>query len=217
MLCSFFSLKQYLIIWQTWVVVKSTVLTTQNHSFFVPGKPQSVESSERVQLSGTYNVRKGKLQLPVNRWTRRQVILCGTCLIVSSVKQSQTGKMHILPLIGGKVCLSHTTTGHDWNHISSWFYGDVMWWYDIMSLWSREWPDKVSHYPLQMSPCAVKFVLDDISPSAIVCPLVWHLVMLPALFVSAQDQTEMVQARLLKVKMLWAFCRDFFCCCLFLI
>uniref|UniRef100_A0A674N2Z7 protein-serine/threonine phosphatase n=1 Tax=Takifugu rubripes TaxID=31033 RepID=A0A674N2Z7_TAKRU len=70
---------------------------------FYAGKPQSIESSERVQLSGTYNVRKGKLQLPVNRWTRRQVILCGTCLIVSSVKESQTGKMHILPLIGGKM------------------------------------------------------------------------------------------------------------------
>uniref|UniRef100_A0A4W5MEC3 PH domain leucine-rich repeat-containing protein phosphatase 2 n=1 Tax=Hucho hucho TaxID=62062 RepID=A0A4W5MEC3_9TELE len=70
---------------------------------FYAGKPHSIESSERVQLSGTYNVRKGKLQLPVNRWTRRQVILCGTCLIVSSVKDSHTGKMHILPLIGGKV------------------------------------------------------------------------------------------------------------------
>ncbi|CAF91595.1 unnamed protein product, partial [Tetraodon nigroviridis] len=83
------------------------------------GKPQSIESSERVQLSGTYNVRKGKLQLPVNRWTRRQVILCGTCLIVSSVKESQTGKMHILPLIGGKVeevkkhnhCLAFSSAG----------------------------------------------------------------------------------------------------------
>uniref|UniRef100_A0A4W5KIX5 protein-serine/threonine phosphatase n=1 Tax=Hucho hucho TaxID=62062 RepID=A0A4W5KIX5_9TELE len=70
---------------------------------FYAGKPHSIESSERVQLSGTYNVRKGKLQLPVNRWTRRQVILCGTCLIVSSIKDSHTGKMHILPLIGGKV------------------------------------------------------------------------------------------------------------------
>ncbi|XP_055722648.1 PH domain leucine-rich repeat-containing protein phosphatase 1-like [Salvelinus fontinalis] len=70
---------------------------------FYAGKPHSIESSERVQLSGTYNVRKGKLLLPVNRWTRRQVILCGTCLIVSSVKDSNTGKMHILPLIGGKV------------------------------------------------------------------------------------------------------------------
>uniref|UniRef100_A0A8C7NHE6 protein-serine/threonine phosphatase n=1 Tax=Oncorhynchus mykiss TaxID=8022 RepID=A0A8C7NHE6_ONCMY len=70
---------------------------------FYAGKPHSIESSERVQLSGTYNVRKGKLLLPVNRWTRRQVILCGTCLIVSSVKDSHTGKMHILPLIGGKV------------------------------------------------------------------------------------------------------------------
>ncbi|XP_072297682.1 PH domain leucine-rich repeat protein phosphatase 1 [Eucyclogobius newberryi] len=86
---------------------------------FYAGKPQTVESSERVQLSGTYNVRKGKLQLPVNRWTRRQVILCGTCLIVSSVKESQTGKMHVLPLIGGKVeevkkhshCLAFSSAG----------------------------------------------------------------------------------------------------------
>ncbi|CAL8279523.1 unnamed protein product [Lota lota] len=86
---------------------------------FYAGKPQSIECSERVQLSGTYNVRKGKLQLPVNRWTRRQVILCGTCLIVSSVKESQTGKMHILPLIGGKVeevkkhshCLAFSSAG----------------------------------------------------------------------------------------------------------
>uniref|UniRef100_A0A8C9XG39 protein-serine/threonine phosphatase n=1 Tax=Sander lucioperca TaxID=283035 RepID=A0A8C9XG39_SANLU len=86
---------------------------------FYAGKPQSIESSERIQLSGTYNVRKGKLQLPVNRWTRRQVILCGTCLIVSSVKESQTGKMHILPLIGGKVeevkkhnhCLAFSSAG----------------------------------------------------------------------------------------------------------
>uniref|UniRef100_A0A673JB88 PHLPP-like RA domain-containing protein n=1 Tax=Sinocyclocheilus rhinocerous TaxID=307959 RepID=A0A673JB88_9TELE len=74
---------------------------------FYAGKPCSIESSERIQLSGTYNVRKGKLQLPVNRWSRRQVILCGTCLMVSSVKASHTGKMHILPLIGGKVMNSH--------------------------------------------------------------------------------------------------------------
>ncbi|XP_068196831.1 PH domain leucine-rich repeat-containing protein phosphatase 1 [Antennarius striatus] len=86
---------------------------------FYAGKPQSIENTERVQLSGTYNVRKGKLQLPVNRWTRRQVILCGTCLIVSSIKESQTGKMHILPLIGGKVeevkkhnhCLAFSSAG----------------------------------------------------------------------------------------------------------
>uniref|UniRef100_H9GIC3 protein-serine/threonine phosphatase n=1 Tax=Anolis carolinensis TaxID=28377 RepID=H9GIC3_ANOCA len=66
-----------------------------------------------------YNVRKGKMHLPVNRWTRRQVILCGTCLIVSSVKESQTGKMHVLPLIGGKVeevkkhqhCLAFSSSG----------------------------------------------------------------------------------------------------------
>ncbi|KAI1901335.1 hypothetical protein AGOR_G00033250 [Albula goreensis] len=86
---------------------------------FYAGKPQSVEGSERVQLSGTFNVRKGKMQLPVSRWTPRRVILCGTCLIVSSVKDSQAGKMHILPLIGGKVeevkrhnhCLAFSSAG----------------------------------------------------------------------------------------------------------
>ncbi|KAI9545040.1 hypothetical protein NQZ68_039768 [Dissostichus eleginoides] len=70
---------------------------------FYFGKPRSVGGSERVQLSGVFNVRKGKLALPVNRWSRRQVTLSGTCLIVSSVKHAHTGKMHILPLIGGKV------------------------------------------------------------------------------------------------------------------
>ncbi|KAG8442479.1 hypothetical protein GDO86_011320 [Hymenochirus boettgeri] len=86
---------------------------------FYTGKTNSGSFSERTQLSGTYNVRKGKMQLPVNRWTRRQVILCGTCLIVSSVKESLTGKMHILPLIGGKVeevkkhqhCLAFSSSG----------------------------------------------------------------------------------------------------------
>uniref|UniRef100_A0AAY4AW62 protein-serine/threonine phosphatase n=1 Tax=Denticeps clupeoides TaxID=299321 RepID=A0AAY4AW62_9TELE len=86
---------------------------------FYAGKPITMEITERVQLSGLYNVRKGKLQLPVNRWSRRQVILCGTCLMVSSVKASHTGKMHILPLIGGKVeevkkhshCLAFSSSG----------------------------------------------------------------------------------------------------------
>ncbi|XP_069814224.1 PH domain leucine-rich repeat-containing protein phosphatase 1 [Dendropsophus ebraccatus] len=86
---------------------------------FYAGKPNGTGMSDRTQLSGTYNVRKGKMQLPVNRWTRRQVILCGTCLIVSSIKESQTGKMHILPLIGGKVeevkkhqhCLAFSSSG----------------------------------------------------------------------------------------------------------
>ncbi|XP_062850475.1 PH domain leucine-rich repeat-containing protein phosphatase 1 [Trichomycterus rosablanca] len=86
---------------------------------FYAGKPDNMASSERVQLSGTYNVRKGKLQLPVNRWSRRHVILCGTCLMVSSVKASHAGKMHILPLIGGKVeevkkhshCLAFSSAG----------------------------------------------------------------------------------------------------------
>uniref|UniRef100_A0A8C0J4F7 PHLPP-like RA domain-containing protein n=1 Tax=Chelonoidis abingdonii TaxID=106734 RepID=A0A8C0J4F7_CHEAB len=74
---------------------------------FYAGKPHSTGNSERIQLSGMYNVRKGKMHLPVNRWTRRQVILCGTCLIVSSVKESQIGKMHVLPLIGGKFSEFH--------------------------------------------------------------------------------------------------------------
>ncbi|KAM3929474.1 PH domain leucine-rich repeat-containing protein phosphatase 1 isoform 2-T2 [Leptodactylus fuscus] len=86
---------------------------------FYAGKPNGPGMSDRTQLSGTYNVRKGKMQLPVNRWTRRQVILCGTCLIVSSVKESQTGKMHVLPLIGGKIeevkkhqhCLAFSSSG----------------------------------------------------------------------------------------------------------
>ncbi|XP_034617986.1 PH domain leucine-rich repeat-containing protein phosphatase 1 [Trachemys scripta elegans] len=86
---------------------------------FYAGKPHSTGNSERIQLSGMYNVRKGKMHLPVNRWTRRQVILCGTCLIVSSVKESQIGKMHVLPLIGGKVeevkkhqhCLAFSSSG----------------------------------------------------------------------------------------------------------
>ncbi|XP_076010618.1 PH domain leucine-rich repeat protein phosphatase 1-like [Genypterus blacodes] len=70
---------------------------------FYFGKPRSVGGSERVHLTGVFNVRKGKLALPVNRWSKRQVTLSGTCLIVSSVKYAHTGKMHILPLIGGKV------------------------------------------------------------------------------------------------------------------
>ncbi|XP_047442548.1 PH domain leucine-rich repeat protein phosphatase 1-like [Mugil cephalus] len=86
---------------------------------FYFGKPRSVGGSERVQLSGVFNVRKGKLALPVNRWSRRQVTLSGTCLIVSSVKHAHTGKMHILPLIGGKVeevkrhshCLAFSSAG----------------------------------------------------------------------------------------------------------
>ncbi|XP_062311620.1 PH domain leucine-rich repeat protein phosphatase 1-like isoform X2 [Osmerus eperlanus] len=70
---------------------------------FYAGKPRSAGSSERVQLSGVFNVRKGKLALPVSRWSRRQVTLSGTCLFVSSVKHAHTGKMHILPLVGGKM------------------------------------------------------------------------------------------------------------------
>ncbi|XP_078055913.1 PH domain leucine-rich repeat-containing protein phosphatase 1 [Mustelus asterias] len=84
---------------------------------FYAGKPYSIDHLERIQLCGFFNVRKGKIQL--HKWTKRQVILCGTCLIVSSVKDSQSGKMHVLPLIGGKVeevkkhqyCLAFTSSG----------------------------------------------------------------------------------------------------------
>uniref|UniRef100_A0A4W3JFZ0 PH domain leucine-rich repeat-containing protein phosphatase 2 n=2 Tax=Callorhinchus milii TaxID=7868 RepID=A0A4W3JFZ0_CALMI len=65
------------------------------------GKPSSVEQLDRIHLSGVFSVRKGKTQL--HKWSERQVILCGTCLIVSSVKECQMGKMHVLPLTGGKV------------------------------------------------------------------------------------------------------------------
>lgn len=68
---------------------------------FSSEKPCQVEQLDRILLSGVYNVRKGKTQL--HKWAERLVILCGTCLIVSSVKDSHTGKMHILPLVGGKV------------------------------------------------------------------------------------------------------------------
>lgn len=145
------------------------------------GKPQSVESSERVQLSGTYNVRKGKLQLPVNRWTRRQVILCGTCLIVSSIKDSQTGKMHILPLIGGKVRQSRTTTTRpDWYRAVVCLILVV---YDVDDLDSeltyhviREWPGSASIITLPVPwTCHI--------PEAI-CPFVTPTLMHPVCFVS---------------------------------
>ncbi|KAB1273417.1 PH domain leucine-rich repeat-containing protein phosphatase 2 [Camelus dromedarius] len=64
-------------------------------------KPCQMDHLDRILLSGIYNVRKGKTQL--HKWAERLVVLCGTCLIVSSVKDCQTGKMHILPLVGGKV------------------------------------------------------------------------------------------------------------------
>ncbi|KAK2085403.1 PH domain leucine-rich repeat-containing protein phosphatase 2 [Saguinus oedipus] len=64
-------------------------------------KPCQMDHLDRILLSGIYNVRKGKTQL--HKWAERLVVLCGTCLIVSSVKDCQTGKMHILPLVGGKI------------------------------------------------------------------------------------------------------------------
>lgn len=68
---------------------------------FPPECPVNADQQERTLLKGMFSVRKGKSQL--HKWAERQVILCGTCLIVASVKDSMTGKMHILPLVGGKV------------------------------------------------------------------------------------------------------------------
>ncbi|KAM3625790.1 uncharacterized protein V6R79_017634 [Siganus canaliculatus] len=68
---------------------------------FYSERPVNADQQERTLLKGVFNVRKGKSQL--HKWAERQVILCGTCLIVASVKDSLTGKMHILPLVGGKV------------------------------------------------------------------------------------------------------------------
>ncbi|XP_055001386.1 PH domain leucine-rich repeat-containing protein phosphatase 2 [Sorex araneus] len=68
---------------------------------FYGEKPCQMDHLDRILLSGICNVRKGKTQL--HKWAERLVVLCGTCLIVSSVKDCQTGKMHILPLVGGKV------------------------------------------------------------------------------------------------------------------
>ncbi|XP_068174471.1 PH domain leucine-rich repeat-containing protein phosphatase 2 [Antennarius striatus] len=68
---------------------------------FYSERPVNADRQERTLLKGVFSVRKGKSQL--HKWAERQVILCGTCLIVASVKDSLTGKMHILPLVGGKV------------------------------------------------------------------------------------------------------------------
>ncbi|KAF3832630.1 hypothetical protein F7725_026295 [Dissostichus mawsoni] len=68
---------------------------------FYSERPVNADQQERTLLKGVFSVRKGKSQL--HKWAERQVILCGTCLIVASVKDCLTGKMHILPLVGGKV------------------------------------------------------------------------------------------------------------------
>lgn len=68
---------------------------------FYSERPVNADQQERSLLKGVFSVRKGKTQL--HKWAERQVILCGTCLIVASVKDSLIGKMHIMPLIGGKV------------------------------------------------------------------------------------------------------------------
>uniref|UniRef100_A0A671XU05 PH domain leucine-rich repeat-containing protein phosphatase 2 n=1 Tax=Sparus aurata TaxID=8175 RepID=A0A671XU05_SPAAU len=67
---------------------------------FYSGEYRPTGNHHSQPLLSAY-VRKGKSQL--HKWAERQVILCGTCLIVASVKDSLTGKMHILPLVGGKV------------------------------------------------------------------------------------------------------------------
>ncbi|XP_072321920.1 PH domain leucine-rich repeat-containing protein phosphatase 2 [Eucyclogobius newberryi] len=68
---------------------------------FYSERPANADQQERTLLKGVFSVRKGKTQL--HKWAERQVILCGTCLIVASVKDSLMGKMHIMPLVGGKV------------------------------------------------------------------------------------------------------------------
>ncbi|XP_076012271.1 PH domain leucine-rich repeat-containing protein phosphatase 2 [Genypterus blacodes] len=68
---------------------------------FYSERPVNADQQERTLLKGVFSVRKGKTQL--HKWAERQVILCGTCLIVASVKDCLTGKMHILSLVGGKV------------------------------------------------------------------------------------------------------------------
>ncbi|KAG2469813.1 PHLP2 phosphatase, partial [Polypterus senegalus] len=68
---------------------------------FYSERPNNADQLEWILLKGIFSVRKGKTQL--HKWAERQVILCGTCLIVASVKESFSGKMHILPLVGGKV------------------------------------------------------------------------------------------------------------------
>uniref|UniRef100_A0A1A8P7K1 PH domain leucine-rich repeat-containing protein phosphatase 2 n=1 Tax=Nothobranchius rachovii TaxID=451742 RepID=A0A1A8P7K1_9TELE len=68
---------------------------------FYSERPANPDQQERTLLKGVFSVRKGKTQL--HKWAERQVIFCGTCLIVASVKDSLAGKMHILPLVGGKV------------------------------------------------------------------------------------------------------------------
>ncbi|CAL9701878.1 unnamed protein product [Knipowitschia caucasica] len=68
---------------------------------FYSERPVNADQQERTLLQGVFSVRKGKTQL--HKWAERQVVLCGTSLIVASVKDSLTGKMHIMPLVGGKV------------------------------------------------------------------------------------------------------------------
>ncbi|XP_059927962.1 PH domain leucine-rich repeat-containing protein phosphatase 2 [Gadus macrocephalus] len=68
---------------------------------FYSERPVNVDQRDRALLRGVFSVRKGKTQL--HKWAERQVILCGTCLTVASVKDREEGKMHILPLVGGKV------------------------------------------------------------------------------------------------------------------
>ncbi|CAM9573261.1 unnamed protein product [Lampetra planeri] len=81
------------------------------------GKPEVLEHEARVALSGMFSVRKGRTQL--HKWSERRVVLCGTCLLVSSLRESLQGKLHVIPLIGGKVeevrkrqhCLAFSSAG----------------------------------------------------------------------------------------------------------
>uniref|UniRef100_A0A7N8XFR1 PH domain leucine-rich repeat-containing protein phosphatase 2 n=1 Tax=Mastacembelus armatus TaxID=205130 RepID=A0A7N8XFR1_9TELE len=103
---------------------------------------------ERTLLTGVFNVRKGKTQL--HKWAERQVILCGTCLIVASVKDSLTGKMHILPLVGGKVeevkrrqhCLMFSSAG---SQAQAYFVS-----FDTLADYQR-WHRQASKYTMHMA------------------------------------------------------------------
>ncbi|OCT56542.1 PH domain leucine-rich repeat-containing protein phosphatase 2 [Xenopus laevis] len=118
---------------------------------FYSEMPIPVEQLDRILLSGEFMVRKGKTQL--HKWAERQVALCGTSLIVSSVKDCQAGKMHILPLVGGKIeeikrrpqCLAFYSAGaqaHTY-HISFDSTADYQRWYRQASIVVSQRPGTV--------------------------------------------------------------------------
>ncbi|OCT82355.1 hypothetical protein XELAEV_18024881mg [Xenopus laevis] len=118
---------------------------------FYSEMPIPVEQLDRILLSGEFMVRKGKTQL--HKWTERQVALCGTSLIVSSVKDCQAGKMHILPLVEGKIeeikrrpqCLAFYSSGAQAQmyHVSFKSPADYQRWYRQASIVVSQRPGAV--------------------------------------------------------------------------